>query len=95
MGAGFSRDRASPYLVQLLQLGFERGLQIPGQGQSYREDLELAANQLLSPNLQPVQVMRWLLSNRNAGDQVEQNDTLRRELESAQDWQEAAQNLML
>lgn len=87
-------DAGSLYLVQLLQLGFEKGLQIPGPAQSYWHDLEGAANQLTAPNLQPTQVMRWLLSNPNAGEQSEQNDSLRRELETATTWQEAAQNLM-
>jgi hypothetical protein len=92
--AKISPDSGYLYLVQLLQLGFEQRLQIPGQGQNYWDDLELAANQLLDHNLQPVQVMRWLVSNRNAGDQGEQNDTLRAELEQAPSWEVAAQNLM-
>jgi len=92
--AGTSPDPEYLYLVQLLSLGFEAGLEIPGQGQDYRTDLEQAANQLFSHNLKPAQVMRWLLSNPNAGDQGEQNDSLRRELESAPNWQAAAQNLM-
>jgi hypothetical protein len=82
------------YLVQLLQLGFEAELTIPGQGQGYRADLELAANQLSNHRLVPAQVMRWLLSNQNTGEQSEQNDTLKRELDKAADWREAAQNLM-
>lgn len=90
--AGLSPDPGSLYLVQLLQLGFAKGLEIPGQGQSYRSDLGQAAEGLDDPNLNPMQVMRWLLSNRNM--ESEQNDTLRRELENAQDWQEAAQSLM-
>lgn len=92
--AKVSPDPEYLYLVQLLQLGFERGLEIPGQGENYRADLEQAANQLFNPNLKPVQVMRWLLSNPNAGDQAEQNDSLRRELESAPNWEGAAQNLI-
>ena len=92
--AGQVPNPAYLYLAQLLQLGFEAGLQIPGQGQGYREELELAANQLSDHSLSPAQVMRWLLNNRESGEQSEQNDTLRRELESAPNWQEAAQNLM-
>ena len=92
--AGISPDPQHLYLVQLLRLGFLAGLEIPGPGQSYRPDLAEAADRLLDPNLKPAQVMRWLLSNRNAGDQAEQNDSLRQELESAADWQKAAQNLM-
>lgn len=92
--AGLHPDPGYLYLVQLLQLGFERGLQIPGQGQEYWSDLALAASQLTSHSLNPVRVMRWLLSNRNGGDQGEENDSLRRELESAPNWEGAAQNLM-
>ena len=89
-----AQDPGYLYLVQLLQLGFAQKLHIPGQGQNYRDDLEQAASQLDSHDLRPVQVMRWLLSNRNGGDQGEENDSLRRELESAPNWQAAAQNLM-
>jgi len=92
--AGVSPDPGYLYLVQLLSLGFERGLEIPGPGQDHRWELEGASNQLFNHNLKPVQVMRWFLSNQNAGEMGEQNDTLLQELESAPDWQGAAQNLM-
>jgi hypothetical protein len=69
-------------------------LPLLGQGGRYRADLELAAGQLLDHNLLPAQVMRWLLSNRNGGEQSEQNDTLLRWLEEAPNWQAAAQSLM-
>lgn len=87
-------DPSQLHLVQLLQLGFERNLPLLGQGATYRYDLEQAANQLSDPSLQPAQVMRWLLSNRNGGDQSEENDSLSRELTEAASWEEAAQNLM-
>lgn len=87
-------DPSSLYLVQLLQLGFEKGLPVLGQGGSYRPELEGAANQLSDPSLNPAQVMRWFLSNPNSGEQQEQTSTLTRELESAPDWEGAAQNLM-
>jgi hypothetical protein len=87
-------DLSLLHLVQLLQLGFEENLPLLGQGGRYRADLELAAGQLLDHNLLPAQVMRWLLSNRNGGEQSEQNDTLLRWLEEAPNWQAAAQSLM-
>ena len=82
------------YLIQLLQLGFEKGLPIPGQGDNYRPELEGATNQLFDPDLKPAQVMRWFLSNRNAGDQAEQTATLAGCLEGAETWEGAAQSLM-
>lgn len=92
--AGLSPDPGSLYLVQLLQLGFEKGLPVLGPGEAYRADLGQAAEGLDDPSYDPMKIMRWLLSNRNMESQSEQNDTLRRELENAPDWREAAQNLM-
>ena len=92
--AGESPDPSGLYLVQLLNLGFEKDLPVLGQGGSYRPELESAAQQLYDPDLKPAQVMRWLLSNRNAGDQQEQTATLMHDLESARSWKVAAQNLM-
>lgn len=92
--AGESPDLGYLYLVQLLNLGFEKDLPVLGQGGNYRPELESAAQQLYDPGLKPAQVMRWFLSNRNAGDQQEQTATLMRDLEDAKDWQEATQNLM-
>jgi len=92
--AGLSPNPHQLYLVQLLNLGFERELPIPGQGHEYRPELELAAGQLYAHDPNPAQVMRWLLSNADAGDISEQNDTLESALENAGDWREAAQSLM-
>jgi hypothetical protein len=83
-----------PYLVQLLSLGFHRGLDIPGVGQKYRWELEQASGLLLDPQLNSVKVMRWFLNNPNGGRQAEQNDTLTLWLEEASDWSTAAQSLM-
>lgn len=82
------------YLVQLLSLGFEKGLDIPGQAQQFRGELKEAADQLYNPRMKPAQIMRWFLNNPNGEDQGEQNDTLRQELQKAKDWKEAAQSLM-
>lgn len=92
--AGVSPNAYYLYLLQLLELGFDRGLPIMGPGGGYRDDLEMAAHQLFGQDLKPADIMRWFLSNLNAGDQSEQNDTLRRELGEAKDWREAAQSLM-
>ena len=92
--AAVSLDPHLPYLVQLLQRGFEANLAVPGQGQRYWDDLNLAADQLSDPNLNPSLVMRWLLSNRNGGDQKEQNWGLSQLLEQAPNWEVAAQKLM-
>lgn len=92
--AGERPDPHYLYLLQLLNLGFEKGLEIPGQGQHFRADLEQAAAQLYSPRLKPAQIMRWLLSNPNGPAQGEQNDTLRLALQKAPDWEGAVQSLM-
>jgi hypothetical protein len=92
--AKVSPDPNYLYLVQLLNLGFEENLTIPGQGQRYRADLELAAGQLFAPELKPVEIMEWLLSNPNGPDQPEQSQTLQSFLEDAKSWEEAAQSLM-
>ena len=83
-----------PYLVQLLNLGFDRNLDVPGPGQKFRAELEQASQEMLDPSLSPMTVMRWLLNNPNAGQQAEQNDTLRLQLERASNWSTAAQALM-
>jgi hypothetical protein len=92
--AGLGTDPEIPYVVQLLSEGFEANLSVPGQGQKYWADLELASGELLDRSLNPVQVMRWLTDNPNGPDQREQNDTLRTFLEQAKSWEEAAQSLM-
>lgn len=81
-----SPDR--PYLVQLLSEGFEAQLPIPGQGQNYRWELDRAAGELLDRRLDPVDVMRWFLSNPNGPEQPEQSQTLLALLEQATSWQE-------
>lgn len=87
-------DPQHPYLLQLLALGFDRGLPLPGQGNQFLWDLSLAADQLLDPKLKPVPVLRWLLDNPNAGDQAEQSRTLLSLLQAAPSWEAAAQGLM-
>lgn len=92
--AGEAPEQHQLYLVQLLNLGFERELPVPGPGQKYRADLEMAAQGLYDLNHKPADVMRWFLNNPNGPDQAEQNDTLRLVLEKATDWREAAMGLM-
>jgi hypothetical protein len=85
-----------PYLSQLVWMGFDRGLPVPGRGDKYRWELELAAGELLlNPKLDSVKVMRWFVSNPNGPEEeVEQSDTLLYLLEKGQCWEEAAQFVM-
>jgi hypothetical protein len=89
-----SPDPNRLHAIELLQLGFQFRLPIPGQAEGYRSDLESAAEQLDSPRLAPADVMRWLLSNPNAGSTEEQSSTLSEELLDAPTWQAGAQRLM-
>lgn len=82
------------YLVQLLWLGFDRQLSIPGRGDDRWWEIEQEAGQLLDRNLDPVRLTHWFVSNPDGGEESEQNDTLLLGLEGAKDWEEAAQNLM-
>jgi len=65
-----------PYLVQLLWVGFDRGLPVPGRGNKYRWELELASGELLSPKLDQVLVMRWFVNNPEGEDEAVQSDML-------------------
>src|SRR5215469_1777017 len=87
-------DPHSPYLVQLLNLGFQSSLFLPGQGQQYRAELSQAASELYDPSLDPVKVMRWFQSNPQGPSWAEQSQTLLSLLEQARSWEEAAQSLM-
>jgi Protein of unknown function (DUF1524) len=87
-------DPTQPYLVQLLHLGFDRQLSIPGPGEDRRWEIEQEAGQLLHRNLDPVRLTHWFVNNPDGGEEGEQNDTLLLRLEEANDWEEAAQNLM-
>jgi hypothetical protein len=83
-----------PYLPQLICLGFERDLPVPGRGEDYRSDLELAAGELLGESVDSFQTVRWLLNNPNGPDLAEQTHTLEVLLEQAECWAEAAQSAM-
>jgi hypothetical protein len=83
-----------PYLVQLLWVGFERGLSIPGRGQKYRWELEVASGELLDPMLDQAKVMRWFVNNLNGDNEAVQTGMLEDLLEGAKTWEEAAQSLM-
>lgn len=88
-------DPRQPFLLQLMWVGFDRGLPIPGPGQEYRWELKQAFERLLAPRFDPLKVVRWLLSNPNGPDDPkEQEDTLTLALEAAESWESAAQCVM-
>jgi hypothetical protein len=87
-------DRDIPHLVQLLNVGFERDLAVPGCPDRDWWVLEQNAGLLLGRSLDPKDVIYWFFSNPNAGDEQEQRDTLEIALEESQTWEEAAQNVM-
>jgi len=88
-------DPNYPYLLQLVLAGLEGGVELLGQGGDFREELELAAGQMLSPRLDPVKVTRWFTNNPDGPEDLsEQAATLEIALEEARTWKEAAQVAM-
>jgi hypothetical protein len=87
-------DPLLPYLAQLVNLGFQQNLPVPGLGDRYWADLELAAGQLLDPKLNPVLLMRWFQNNPNGPPEPEQSQSLEALLGEAANWEAAAQAVM-
>ena len=83
-----------PYLPQLLWLGFERNLPVPGAPEREWGSLELAAGQMLDPSLDPLRIMRWFQNNPDGPEESEQSRNLQALLREAKNWEEAAQSLM-
>ncbi len=69
-------------------------LPLPGPAEPYRDDLDLEVGRLLSEKQDPAKVVRWLVTNPDAGDEEELMYTLELALQEATTWQAAAQAAM-
>src|SRR5258708_7624872 len=87
-------DGRKSYLLGLLWWGLEQGVPLPGQGARWKDDLALAAGNLMSERHDPAPSYRWIISNPNGPAREEQAQTLLPLLLQAKTWQEAAQEAM-
>jgi hypothetical protein len=91
------RDETKLAVVRLLVWGFHEGLKLPGPLgaiDGMRQKLQMSAERLLEPDVSPLKVMVFLLSNPNGPDSLQQEQELLGMLEGAASPQEAAQALM-